>query len=251
VTAPANGATVSGTTVAVSATAADNVGVAGVQFKVDGANLGAEDTVSPYSVTWNTTAVANGSHTLTAVARDAAGNTTTAPPVTVTVSNVGLACPCTIWSVSAVPSRMEADPNAVELGLKFTTDTSGFITSVRFYKYAQNTGTHTGSVWSASGTRLGTVTFSGESASGWQQATFATPVAVTANTTYIVSYHTNTGYYGVTEPGLTTAVDNAPLHAPSNAASGGNGVYLYSAGGGFPNQTWDSSNYWVDVVFAP
>ena len=61
----------------VAANASDNVGVAGVQFKLDGANLGAEDTASPYSVTWNTTTATNGSHTLTAVARDAAGNTTT------------------------------------------------------------------------------------------------------------------------------------------------------------------------------
>ena len=85
-TAPAAGATVSGTQ-SVTATAADNVGVVGVQFKLDGANLGAEDTASPYSTTWNTTTATNGSHTLTAVARDAAGNTTTSTSVTVTVSN--------------------------------------------------------------------------------------------------------------------------------------------------------------------
>jgi hypothetical protein len=85
-TAPAGGATVSGT-VAVSATASDNVGVVGVQFRLDGANVGAEDTTSPYSVGWTTTSVTNGSHTLTAVARDAAGNTTTSASRTVTVSN--------------------------------------------------------------------------------------------------------------------------------------------------------------------
>jgi hypothetical protein len=85
--APSGGATVSGATVAVSATASDNVGIAGVQLKLDGANLGAEDTTAPYSVSWDTTKVANGSHTLTAVARDAAGNTTTSAAVSVTVSN--------------------------------------------------------------------------------------------------------------------------------------------------------------------
>ena len=85
--APANGATVSGTAVTVSATASDNVGVAGVQFKLDGANLGAEDTTSPYSVSWDTTKATNGSHTLTAVARDAAGNSATSASRTVTVSN--------------------------------------------------------------------------------------------------------------------------------------------------------------------
>jgi Big-like domain-containing protein/exo-rhamnogalacturonan lyase-like protein len=86
ITSPATGATVSAT-ISVSANASDNVGVAGVQFQLDGANLGAEDTASPYSTSWNTTAATNGTHTLSAIARDAAGNKTTAS-VSVTVSNI-------------------------------------------------------------------------------------------------------------------------------------------------------------------
>ena len=86
ITSPASGATVSGT-VTVAATAGDNVGVAGVQFTLDGANLSTEDTSSPYSVSWNTTTAGSGGHTLTAVARDAAGNATTSSAVTVTVNN--------------------------------------------------------------------------------------------------------------------------------------------------------------------
>jgi glucose/arabinose dehydrogenase/PKD repeat protein len=86
VTAPAAGATVSATTT-VTASAADNVGVAGVQFLLDGANLGAEDTTAPYSVSWDTTGATNGSHSLTARARDAAGNAATSAAVTVTVTN--------------------------------------------------------------------------------------------------------------------------------------------------------------------
>ena len=86
VTAPANGSTVSGT-VTVSANASDNTGVSGVQFLLDGTNLGAEDTTSPYAVSWNTTTATNGSHTLTARARDAAGNMTTSSFVSVTVDN--------------------------------------------------------------------------------------------------------------------------------------------------------------------
>ena len=85
ITAPATGATVSGT-VTVSATASDNVGVTGVQFKIGGTNVGAEDQVSPYAVAWNTTTLPNGTHTLSAIAKDAAGNTKTAQ-ITVTVSN--------------------------------------------------------------------------------------------------------------------------------------------------------------------
>ncbi len=89
VTAPAGGSTVSGTLTPVSATATDDVGVAGVQFKLDGVNLGLEDTSSPYSIIWDTTGATNGTHIITAVARDAANNTATSSGVTVTVSNAG------------------------------------------------------------------------------------------------------------------------------------------------------------------
>jgi hypothetical protein len=84
VTSPVTGATVAGL-VTVSASAADNLGIVGVQFKLDGVDLGVEDTVAPYAVSWDTTTAVNGSHTLTAVARDAAGNLATSAPVVVTV----------------------------------------------------------------------------------------------------------------------------------------------------------------------
>jgi hypothetical protein len=83
---PANGATVTGT-IAVIATANDNVGVTGVQFRVDGTALGAEDTSAPYTASFNTSTVSNGSHTVTALARDAAGNQSALASLTVTVSN--------------------------------------------------------------------------------------------------------------------------------------------------------------------
>ena len=103
--APAAGATVSGASVTVSATASDTVGVAGVQCKVDGLTTGAEDTSSPYTYVWNTTTATNASHTLTAVARDAAGNTTTAAGVSVTVSNAAPPLPTT-YSVSVSPANV-------------------------------------------------------------------------------------------------------------------------------------------------
>ncbi len=86
ITAPANGATVSGT-ISVTANASDNVGVASVQFQLDGANLGNLDTTSPYSVSWNSATASNASHNLKAIAKDAAGNSTTSAIVTVTVNN--------------------------------------------------------------------------------------------------------------------------------------------------------------------
>jgi hypothetical protein len=89
-TAPAAGS-VSGN-VLVAASATDNVGVAGVKFFDGATQIGAEDTAAPYQVTWNTSSVANGPHSLTAIARDAAGNTASAA-VAVTVSNVTLTAP--------------------------------------------------------------------------------------------------------------------------------------------------------------
>jgi len=97
---PAPGAVLSGTNVTLSANASDNVGVAGVQFKVDGVNIGPEVTTSPYSISWNTTTAANGAHTLSAVARDIAGNSATSAQVSVTVSNIVDTTPPTV-SMSA------------------------------------------------------------------------------------------------------------------------------------------------------
>ena len=87
----------------------------------------------------------------------------------------------TLWSSSATPQNpAEADSSAVEVGVKFTADVAGEITGIRFYKDSTNTGTHVGNLWTADGTLLASATFSGETASGWQQVNFATPVAIAA-----------------------------------------------------------------------
>jgi hypothetical protein len=153
-------------------------------------------------------------------------------------------------NASATPAQIATnDPSAVELGVRFRADANGLISGVRFYKASTNTGTHVGSLWSNSGTLLATATFTGETASGWQQVTFSTPVGITANTTYVVSYHTNTGNHGYNGAYFASAgADNAPLHALANGVDGANGVYLYGATA-FPTQTWNATNYWVDVVY--
>jgi hypothetical protein len=107
--APAAGANVSGT-IAVSATASDNVGVAAVQFRLDGAALGAEDTANPYAMSWETTTASNGSHTLTAVARDAAGNSTTSAGVSVTVSNGSIVLTPQDTSLNLNTTNYSSDP---------------------------------------------------------------------------------------------------------------------------------------------
>jgi hypothetical protein len=160
-----------------------------------------------------------------------------------------LNCPCSVFPASAVPIGITInDPAAIELGMKFQASVPGTITAIRFYKGATNTGTHVGTLWTSTGTQLGTVTFANETVSGWQQATLPIPVAIQANTTYVVSYHTTVGRYSANNSYFGSAIVNGPLTALASGASSGNGVYLYGSGG-FPTQTYNASNYWVDVVF--
>jgi hypothetical protein len=128
---------------------------------------------------------------------------------------------------------------------------SGFVTGVRFYKLSVNTGSHTGSLWSNAGALLATATFSAESASGWQQVNFSSPVAISANTTYVASYHTNGRYADDQNFFSSRGVDNGPLHALANGVDGVNGAYRYGSSTIFPNSSFQASNYWVDVVFTP
>ena len=149
-----------------------------------------------------------------------------------------------------MPGTPFVSDSAVEVGVKFTSDVAGTITGIRFYKGVGNTGTHVGHLWTSTGTLLATATFTGETASGWQQVNFATPVAITANTVYVASYHSNTGY-AEDDNYFTTAHSNGPLHALADGTSGPNGVYRYGTGSGFPNTGYLKTNYWVDVVFQP
>ena len=136
VTAPANGATVSGT-VSVTANASDNVGVASVQFQVDGANVGALDTAAPYSYSWNTTAATNGSHTVRAIAKDAAGNSTTSASVTVTVSNT------TDTTAPSVPSGLTATAvSSSQINLSWTASTDNVgVTGYKIFRGGSQIGT--------------------------------------------------------------------------------------------------------------
>ena len=133
----------------------------------------------------------------------------------------------TLWSNSYVPSENGSSSGSFELGVKFTASVAGNVTGVRFYKETDMAGyTHIGNLWSSSGTLLATATFTNESASGWQQVNFSTPVAIQANTEYIASFSVGGGYFGVTTNFFTSAgVTNGPLEALSNSVSGGDGVY--------------------------
>ena len=335
---------------ALQADANDNIGVVSVQFKINAINLGTADTSAPYQALWDTTTFADGVYSVVAEARDAAGNVIASTPISVTVDNSAPAVtnkspaagatgvttdvnltatfneeveassisfvvrdaanntvagqvtynPATrtvtfnpnsdlalsaaytallsgvtdaagnsmagalSWSFTttnvvsnaslfeptAVPATLSAvDPSPIEVGMKFRTDIGGYVTGIRFYKGAANTGSHIGHLWDENGAVLATVTFTNETGSGWQQANFSSPVAIQANTTYVVSYYAPNGGYSINSNYFGSAVTNGRITGLSNAEDG-NGVYRYVTGGGYPTSTFNSSNYWVDVVFS-
>ena len=305
-------------------------------------------TNSPYSFSWNTSTIADGTYILTAVARDAAGNQTTSSGVSITVDNTapttlpvwplagavnvttsptpiqavfseavsianisfvlmdssgnrvsgslaynaatrtvsfapnsslepsasytvqvsgatdaaGNASPLFSWSFStnstvssaslwndtATPAVASAsDTTPLELGVRFTSDVPGYIMGVRFYKGSLNTGTHVGRLWDASGRLLASVTFVNESATGWQTALFSQPVAILANTQYVVSYNAPVGGYAYTSNYFATSGQNSGvLHSPSSTSGSGNGVFGSPAT--FPTSSFNATNYWIDVI---
>ena len=146
------------------------------------------------------------------------------------------------------------------MGVKFQVDTFGVVTGIRFYKASTNTGTHVGNLWTANGQLLASATFTGESASGWQQVNFAQPVSLNKNTTYIASYFAPRGHYSAdsgyfyTTPKLgpaptITNVDSPPMHALRNSNGVVNGVFSNSSVSTFPTSSNDATNYYVDPVF--
>ncbi|MGA2242826.1 MAG: DUF4082 domain-containing protein [Verrucomicrobiota bacterium] len=247
-TAPSNGAgyTAPATINLAASVTTNGHSITKVQF-YNGATLLGEDTSAPYSFTWNN--VGSGNYSLTAGVVYDSGSTVASSSVDIAIASVTVVV--TLWPSTAVPGVVDGGPDsAVELGVKFRSDVAGSITGIRFYKASANTGTHVGNLWTSTGTLLATATFTGETASGWQQVNFATPVSITTNTVYVASYHANNGHYSANGNYFSVnGVDNPPLHALTNGVSGGNGVFAYGSSSAFPNQTWNARNYWVDVVW--
>lgn len=150
----------------------------------------------------------------------------------------------TIWG-DGTPAGVGVadDTGSVEVGLKFSSSAGGVANGVRFYKYAENTGTHVGELWTEGGQVLASTTFSNETASGWQEALFSRPVTIQPNTVYVISYHASAGHYSFNH----NYFDGGPFTNDSLKAI--NSLYSYGAEGTFPQNNSLNSNYWVDVAF--
>lgn len=245
ITSPQAGASVaSDAATTVTGTASDVGGVvAGVEVSLDG---GQSWHPASGTTSWSYTGIVRGAGTADIRARaidDSANFSREGSAVTVTAAG-----PHTFFG-QTVPTIASADDDqSVELGLRFTAESDGFVAGVRFYKGAQNTGTHTGSLWGPDGTKLGSVTFTGETATGWQTASFTVPIAVIAGQTYTVSYTApNGGYAMQARYWPYEATPSTPLATASTIGDDSPGVF--GVAGQRPTMTWNDSNYFVDVVF--
>ena len=153
-----------------------------------------------------------------------------------------------LWSTDPVTKTYEDSP--VELGVKFSSSVTGYVKGIRFFSANNVSGTYTGHLWTADGALLASAIFTNVIANGWQEVLFSEPVLIDAAAIYVASYHTTAGIYTATSGGLTEAVYNGhSLSALGNTVKGGNGVYTYGISSGFPANTYNATNYWVDVVF--
>ena len=133
------------------------------------------------------------------------------------------------------------DSSAVTLGLKFKPSVDGFIRGVRYYRDSANTGTHVGKLFGAGGTQLASVTIPTQG-TGWQSVNFSSPVSVSADTTYVISYYAPNGHYSASSGYFNDTVVNVPL---SSVGAGG----VYANGNNFPDNSYLNTNYYVDAIF--
>ncbi|HEX2708309.1 MAG TPA: N,N-dimethylformamidase beta subunit family domain-containing protein, partial [Solirubrobacterales bacterium] len=255
VSSPANGAGLAdGETVTISGTASDAGGgvVAAVEVSTDG---GARWHPANGTSSWTYPWVVHGAPSTSIEARAVDDSSNIGAPSA--GKTVSVSCPCTIFGKANPVAAVDPDTSSVELGVKFQSDVAGTINGIRFYKAAATTGTHVGSLWNATGTLLAQATFTNETASGWQQVTFSSPVSIQAHTTYVAGYLAPNGHYSTTEFALNrppavgpSVLDSPPLHILPDAGNG-NGLYQYTSTSVFPTNTYHSENYWVDVLFSP
>ena len=246
ITSPAAGANLTqGSTITVTGTATDAGGgvVAGVEVSLDSGSTWHPAT-GRGSFSYTGVLTGTGSSVVRARAVDDSGNIQGSPATV----NSTVDCPCSIFG-STVPKSVDAnDASPVTLGVRFTSAADGFITGLRFYKSTGNTGTHTGALYKSDGTVLSTVTFTNESASGWQTATFQAAVPITAGSTYTASYVAPNGHYSADSQYFAyRGTTSGPLTALGSYANP-NGVY--TTGSGAPTSSYQQTNYYVDAIYS-
>jgi endonuclease/exonuclease/phosphatase family metal-dependent hydrolase len=160
------------------------------------------------------------------------------------------------WSQTLFGDRVpgtavQADTRAVEVGVRFRSNVPGTISALRFYRGTGNANGYVARLWTNSGTLLAQATVTDGRIPGWQEVTLPSPISISAGTTYVVSYYTSNGQFARDVSGLANAVVSGNLTAPGSASVGGNGVYVYATGGGFPASSYKDANYWVDLRFTP
>lgn len=152
----------------------------------------------------------------------------------------------TLFSRNSTPANVNwPDPSSVTLGVKFQSSIGGTVTAIRFYKGTLDLGPHAVTLWATDGTLLAKATSSSETLSGWQQVNLASPVSISPNTTYTAAFDSN-GFYSVNGGYFSSSLTSGPLTAPAH----NNGVYAYGDSSSFPTASYNSTNYWVDVVFS-
>jgi hypothetical protein len=155
-----------------------------------------------------------------------------------------------IFSSNAPPLALNGLTGPAEVGVKFRSDVTGAISAVRFY-LGDPAGTYQAHLWDRAGNALGQSAIVTLSTPGWQEVSLSNPVPIAAGATYVASYHMDNGHFSYTVNAFASqGVDNAPLRALANGVDGANGVYV-SGASGFPTSTYQSTNYYVDVVFKP
>ena len=158
----------------------------------------------------------------------------------------------TVFQPSDVPSTpLTNDGTAIEVGAKIRSTVKGIITAIRYYKGTGTTGVHKGHIWTSTGTLIAEAIFTGETASGWQEMAFTTPVPIEPGITYVASYHSASGDYCYTNPSLTSTQGSGPIKVLGNGVDGPNGLYDYTSVPAMPASNFNSANYFVDVVFTP
>ena len=257
ITSPANNTQVGqGRAITVTGTAVDASGVvAGVEVSIDGGVSWTPAQITGSlsgTVNWSFSFTPSAVGTMQVLVRgvDDSGNLSLAgTSYSGTFINLEATCPCSVFStldaVDSDPRDQETTP--ITLGMKIRTSMNGFIVGARFYKDPENTGAHTAKLYDGNGNLLATAPFAFESASGWQMVTFATPVPVTANTTYVITYYSASGKYSVGGQNLAASITRGPIRSLADGEEGGNGVYAY--GDVYPNNTFNASNYLVDAIF--